>query len=97
MELFGWMQRHPERRARPRARLARPRAAAPLLDRRALARHQLEVAEAALAACLELEDDSEPALARPSAADEAAMGVLASFASTTQNFALTWLPVMFFL
>ena len=56
MELFGWMQRHPEQRLsrvlawpghelQHRFSTAEPSAA------------QLEVAEAALAACLELEDD----------------------------------------
>ena len=63
-ELFGWMQRHPEQ---PLARaLARP--GYELQHRLATAEptpEQLEVAEAALAACLELE---AAALQRPAAA-----------------------------
>jgi uncharacterized protein YqhQ len=55
MELFGWMQRHPERRV-SRALAWPGHELQHRLSTAEPSREQLEVAEAALAACLELED-----------------------------------------
>ncbi|HWE80447.1 MAG TPA: DUF1385 domain-containing protein [Gaiellaceae bacterium] len=55
MELFGWMQRHPERRL-SRALAWPGHELQHRLSTAEPSREQLEVAEAALAACLELED-----------------------------------------
>ena len=89
-EIFGWMQRHPEHRL-ARA-LAQP--GHELQHRIATAEpspEQLEVAEAALAACLELELEpsrlsaASARVALPMTADAA----LAGFSPIAQDFALT--------